>query len=32
MSNPRIINGLDELRSLIGQEAGVSDWTAVTQK
>ncbi len=32
MSNPRIINGLDELRSLIGQEAGVSDWTAVTQE
>jgi len=32
MSNPKIINGLDELRTLIGQEAGVSDWTAVTQE
>jgi acyl dehydratase len=32
MPNPRIVNGLDELRGLIGQEAGVSDWVAVTQE
>ena len=32
MPNPRIINGLDELRSLAGQEIGVSDWTPVTQE
>jgi acyl dehydratase len=31
MPNPRVINGLDELRSLSGQEIGVSDWTPVTQ-
>ena len=31
MPNPRIINGLAELRSLTGQEIGVSDWTPVTQ-
>ena len=28
----RIINGLDELRSLVGQEAGVSEWLTVTQE
>ena len=27
----RIINGLDELRSLTGQEVGVSDWFVVEQ-
>jgi acyl dehydratase len=27
----RIINSLDELRSLIGEEAGVSDWFTVDQ-
>jgi len=32
MPNPRVINGLDELRSLVGQEAGVSDWMPVTQQ
>ncbi len=31
MLNPRVINGLDELRSLIGREAGVSDWMEVSQ-
>ena len=31
MPNPRVINGLDELRSLAGQEIGVSDWITVTQ-
>jgi acyl dehydratase len=31
MANPRVINDLDELRSLTGQEVGVSDWTQVTQ-
>jgi acyl dehydratase len=32
MPNPRIVNGLDELRALTGQEVGVSDWLLVTQK
>jgi acyl dehydratase len=32
MSNPRVINGLDELRSRTGQEIGVSDWIQVTQE
>ena len=32
MPSPRIINGLAELRSLTGQEVGVSDWTQVTQE
>jgi acyl dehydratase len=32
MPNPRVVSGLDELRSLVGQEAGVSDWLPVTQE
>jgi acyl dehydratase len=32
MANPRVINGLEELRSLVGQEVGVSDWLPVTQQ
>src|SRR5258708_39514431 len=32
MPSPRIVNGLDELRALAGQEVGVSDWLLVTQK
>ncbi len=32
MPNPRIVNGLDELRSLTGQEIGVSEWIPVTQE
>ena len=32
MPSPRIVNGLDELRALTGQEVGVSDWFPVTQK
>lgn len=28
----RVINGLDELRSLVGQRLGVSDWFEVTQE
>ena len=32
MSTPRVIKNLDELRSLIGQEVGVSDWVEVTQE
>src|SRR6266446_10050632 len=32
MPSPRIVNGLDELRTLTGQEVGVSDWLQVTQK
>jgi acyl dehydratase len=31
MADPRVIKGLDELRSLTGQEVGVSDWIEVTQ-
>ena len=31
MPNPKVINGLDELHSLIGQEVGVSDWMEVSQ-
>ncbi len=29
---PRIIEGMDELKSLIGQEVGISDWFEVTQQ
>ena len=29
---PRIVNGLEELRTLTGQEVGASDWIAVTQE
>lgn len=32
MPNPRVINGLDELRSLTGQEVGLSDWIEVSQE
>ena len=32
MPSPRIVNGLDELRALTGQDVGVSDWFLVTQK
>ena len=32
MPNPRVVNGLDELRALTGQEVGASDWITVTQK
>jgi acyl dehydratase len=32
MPSPRIVNGLEELRALTGQEVGVSDWLLVTQK
>jgi len=28
----RIVNGLDELRTLTGQEVGMSDWLTVTQE
>ncbi len=31
MPNPRVVNGLDELRALVGQEVGASDWLTVTQ-
>jgi|SRR5689334_10402039 acyl dehydratase len=31
MPNPRVINGLNELRALTGQEAGASDWITVSQ-
>ena len=29
---PRIIDGIDELKSLVGQEVGASDWLEVTQE
>jgi acyl dehydratase len=29
--SPRIINGIEELKTLAGQEVGVSDWLPVTQ-
>ena len=32
MPEPRRVNGLEELRSLTGQEAGVSGWIEVTQE
>jgi acyl dehydratase len=32
MPNPRVVNGLDELRALTGQEVGVSDWLTMTQE
>lgn len=32
MPEARLINGLDGLRELLGQEAGVSDWLLVTQE
>jgi acyl dehydratase len=31
MPNPRVINGIEELKSLAGQEVGVSGWLTVTQ-
>ena len=31
-SNPRVVNGLEELKSLEGQEVGVSDRITVTQE
>jgi acyl dehydratase len=32
MQNPRVINGLEELKQLTGQEVGVSDWIEVSQE
>ncbi len=32
MPNPRVVNGLEELRALTGQEVGASDWLTVTQE
>ena len=29
---PRMIEGIEELRTLVGQEVGVSDWFAITQE
>ncbi len=31
MPNPRVVNGIEELKSLTGQEVGVSGWLTVTQ-
>ena len=31
MQNPRVINGIEELKQLAGQEVGVSDWITVSQ-
>jgi acyl dehydratase len=30
--SPRIINGIEELKTLTGQEIGISDWINVTQE
>jgi acyl dehydratase len=30
-NNMKIINGITELKTLVGQELGVSDWVAITQ-
>ena len=30
--SPRIINGIEELKTLTGQEIGISDWISVTQE
>ena len=32
MSDPRVVNGIEELKSLVGQEVGVSDWLTLTQE
>ena len=32
MPNPRVINGTEELKTLVGQEVGVSSWHLVDQK
>jgi acyl dehydratase len=29
---PRVINGIDDLKALIGQEAGSSEWHTITQQ
>ena len=29
---PRIVNGIEELKSLTGREVGVSDWVTITQE
>lgn len=30
--SPRVVNGIEELKSLTGQEVGVSDWLTITQE
>ena len=32
MPNPRVVDSLDELRALTGQEVGASDWLTITQE
>ena len=32
MPNPRVVNGIEELKLLTGQEVGVSDWLTITQE
>jgi acyl dehydratase len=32
MSEPRVIDGVDELRALVGQQVGATDWMPVTQE
>jgi acyl dehydratase len=32
MPNPRVVNGIEELKSLTGQEVGASDWLEITQE
>ncbi len=31
MANPTVFNGIDDLKSKVGEEIGVSDWREVTQ-
>src|SRR5690242_19793071 len=32
MPNPKVVNGIEELKKLAGQEVGVSGWLPVTQE
>lgn len=32
MSEPRVINGVEELESLVGQQVGIGDWFEITQE
>jgi acyl dehydratase len=32
MPNPRVINGIEELRAMVGEETGVSGWKEITQE
>lgn len=32
MREPRVVNGIEELKQLVGQEVGISDWMEITQE